>query len=156
MSKWQIDFSKVLQKFHSSRKSNLHDRRSILSLILVSEKKLFVIDLISTKPVLWGETYESHTKTIYSAWNASKTNIKHRDKEEELRRQLSVKNYRLISHNVTTHAVKNWSHTAEAATLAQNQQKAGDTHPLQPRTGWFGEAGPAGCIGSPTTSDFYR
>lgn len=44
-----------------------------------------------------------------------------------------MKNYRVISHNVTTHMVKKWPHTAEAPTLAQNELKPDGFHLLQPQ-----------------------
>lgn len=127
-------YSRFQQQRESIKCPRLDEHQNI-SLILV----YFVNYSISSQLFLQGETREPHTKTIYSAWNTSKTNVGHLlDKRCQWWRggaqktSLSVKNYRIISHNRTTHTGKKPPHTAEAPTLAQGQLKPERFHPLQP------------------------
>lgn len=104
-------FTAVSQQQRESKNqiTRLEEHQKI-SLILVEEKNALLNYLRSGQPLIQGERCESHTKHIYSAWNASKTNIAHllnrrcqQWRGGVQKTPLSVKNYREISHNVTTH-----------------------------------------------------
>lgn len=108
-------------------------------------------------------------KNIYSAWNASKTNIAHllnrrcqQWRGGVQKTPLSVRNYREISHNATTHTGKGaTSRCRSPASRLNNQLKpagcsSAASSPGRTRTGWLDEEGPPGCVCSAGTLGVHR
>lgn len=157
-------FTAVSQQQRESIKCTRLEEHQNIWLTLV----YFVNYLVSSQPFLQGETREPHTKTIYSAWNASKTNIGHLLNKRcqwwrgGAQKTLSVKNYRVISHNGTTHRKEVASHCRSpnsGSTSAETRRvSSAATSRLSrwTKTDWLDEEGPPGCICSAVMLDSSR